>query len=61
MASAGGEGVRFLSIPGITPLEGGFPIMVKGRSADGIGVSGVLSAQDAQVAQAGLAALGGKR
>lgn len=54
---AGGEGLRFLAIPGITPLEGGFPIVVDGRIVGGIGVSGVLSTQDAEVAQAGMAAL----
>lgn len=40
-----------------SPLEGGIPIMVGGRVIGGIGVSGVNSDQDAQVAQAGLNAL----
>jgi glc operon protein GlcG len=52
--AAGGEGLRFLAVPGITPLEGGFPIVIEGQVVGGIGVSGVLSSQDAQVAQAGL-------
>lgn len=55
--AAGGEGLRFLAVPGVTPLEGGFPIVVDGHIVGGIGVSGVLSTQDTQVAQAGLAAL----
>jgi glc operon protein GlcG len=55
--AAGGEGLRFLGVPGVTPLEGGFPIVVKDRIVGAIGVSGVLSRQDVQVAQAGLAAL----
>lgn len=55
--SAGGEGLRFLAVPGVTPLEGGFPIVVDGHIVGGIGVSGVLSTQDTQVALAGLAAL----
>ena len=55
--AAGGEGLRFLAVPGVTPLEGGFPIVVAGRIVGGIGVSGVLSSQDAEVARAGLAAL----
>jgi len=55
--AAGGEGLRFLAVPGVTPLEGGFPIVVDDRIAGAIGVSGVLSAQDVQVARAGLAAL----
>jgi glc operon protein GlcG len=55
--AAGGEGLRFLAVPGVTPLEGGFPIVVDGHIVGGIGVSGVLSTQDTQVALAGLAAL----
>lgn len=56
--AAGGEGLRFLAVPGVTPLEGGFPILRDNQVIGGIGVSGVLSTQDAEVAQAGLAALG---
>lgn len=55
--AAGGEGLRFLAVPGVTPLEGGFPIVIDGAIVGGIGVSGVLSSQDAQVARAGMAAL----
>jgi len=55
--AAGGEGLRFLAVPGITPLEGGFPLVLGGQIVGGIGVSGVLSSQDAQVARAGMAAL----
>jgi uncharacterized protein GlcG (DUF336 family) len=55
--AAGGAGVRFLAIQGVMPLEGGIPIMVDGKIIGGIGVSGVTSAQDAQVARAGLDAL----
>ncbi len=55
--AAGGEGLRFLAVPGITPLEGGFPLVLNGQIVGGIGVSGVLSSQDAQVARAGMAAL----
>ena len=54
---AGGEGLRFLAMPGVTPLEGGFPVVRNGQVVGGIGVSGVLSSQDSEVAQAGLAAL----
>lgn len=54
---AGGEGLRFLAVPGVTPLEGGFPVIRQGKVVGGIGVSGVLSSQDSEVAQAGLAAL----
>jgi glc operon protein GlcG len=41
----------------ITPLEGGVPVMLDGRVIGAVGVSGVTSQQDAQVAQAGAAAL----
>ena len=54
---AGGLGLRFLAVPGVTPLEGGFPVVRAGQVIGGIGVSGVLSSQDSEVAQAGMAAL----
>lgn len=48
----------FLSVPGIAGmLEGGVPIMVEGQCVGAVGVSGVKSAEDAQIAQAGIAAL----
>ncbi|HEX4409579.1 MAG TPA: heme-binding protein [Xanthobacteraceae bacterium] len=56
--AAGGAGVRLLALKNITPIEGGFPLMVDGKIAGAIGVSGALSSQDAQVAAAGVAALG---
>lgn len=46
-----------LSMPGLTPVEGGLPIVVDGKVIGGIGVSGLTSSQDSQVAQAGLDAL----
>ena len=55
--SSGGPGLRFLALKDITPLEGGLPIVFQGRIIGAIGVSGVLSSQDAQVAQAGLDAI----
>jgi len=55
-AVAGGRTVM-LAIEGITPLEGGVPVMLDGRVIGAVGVSGVTSQQDAQVAQAGAAAL----
>jgi glc operon protein GlcG len=54
----GGAGVRVLGLTGATVLEGGFPIVVDGKVIGGIGVSGASSEQDAQVAEAGIAALG---
>ena len=55
--AAGGEGLRFLAVPGVTPLEGGFPIVIDGHIVGGIGVSGVVSTPDGQGARAGLAAV----
>ncbi len=44
-----------LALPGVTPLEGGVPIKVGDQVVGAVGVSGVTSAQDAQVAMAGVA------
>ncbi|MDY7575290.1 heme-binding protein [Actimicrobium sp. CCI2.3] len=38
-------------------LEGGVPIMIDGQCLGAVGVSGVKSSEDAQVAKAGIAAL----
>ena len=43
----------FLAVDGIVPMEGGLPIVVEGQVVGAVGVSGVLSSQDAVVAQAG--------
>lgn len=48
----------FLSVPGdFAFLEGGVPIMVDGYCVGAVGVSGVKSAEDAQIAKVGIAAL----
>ena len=39
-------------------LEGGVPVMVNGQCVGAVGVSGVKSNEDAQIARAGIAALG---
>jgi uncharacterized protein GlcG (DUF336 family) len=52
----GGVNLRFLST-GFSVLEGGIPIVVEGKIIGSVGVSGVLSNQDAQTAQAGIDAL----
>ena len=49
--------VAFMAVEGIMPLEGGIPIVVDGETIGAVGVSGVTSQQDAQVAQAGIDAL----
>lgn len=50
------------SITSISPnavlLEGGVPVVVSGQVVGAVGVSGVTSQQDAQIAEAGIAALG---
>jgi uncharacterized protein GlcG (DUF336 family) len=47
----------FLGIPLATPVTGGLPIVIAGKIAGGIGVSGVTSDQDEQIAKAGLEGL----
>ena len=52
--------VSFLSAPALEGmLEGGVPILVDGQCVGAVGVSGVKSSEDAQVARAGVAALAG--
>ena len=46
-----------LALPGVIPAEGGLPITVNGVVIGGIGVSGVRSFQDGQIATVGAAAL----
>ena len=51
--------VSFLSAPALEGmLEGGVPIMLDGHCVGAVGVSGVKSMEDAQIAKAGIAALG---
>ena len=54
--AGGGIGLRVLSF-GASVAEGGVPIVAGGKVIGAIGVSGVQSHQDAQVAQAGADAL----
>ena len=50
----------FLSVPVLHGmLEGGVPVMVDGQCIGAVGVSGVKSTEDAQIARAAIAALGG--
>ena len=54
-----GGRASFLSAPAIAGmLEGGVPIMKDGQCLGAVGVSGVKSGEDAQIARAGIAALG---
>lgn len=54
-----GGRTSFLSAPAIAGmLEGGVPIMKDGECLGAVGVSGVKSNEDAQIAKAGIAAIG---
>jgi glc operon protein GlcG len=53
---AGGR-VALLSLPHITPVEGGVPLVHEGQVVGAIGVSGVQSFEDGIVAKAGADAL----
>ncbi|MBE2263227.1 MAG: heme-binding protein [Burkholderiaceae bacterium] len=54
-----GGRVSFLSAPALSGLlEGGVPVMKDGQCLGAVGVSGVKSAEDAQIARAGIAAIG---
>jgi glc operon protein GlcG len=53
-----GGRMSFLSAPSLEGmLEGGVPILVEGNCVGAVGVSGVKSTEDAQIAKAGIAAL----
>lgn len=52
-----GGRVHMMTLPGVTAVEGGLPLMVDGEIVGSIGVSGVQSSQDGIVAAAGAAAL----
>jgi len=49
--------MSFISAPLEGMLEGGVPIMVDGECLGAVGVSGVKSSEDVQIAQAGIRAL----
>ena len=46
-----------LKLPDVLPIEGGLPLVVDGQFIGAVGVSGVTSAQDGQIAAAGVAVL----
>jgi len=49
--------LAMLGMP-VLPVQGGVPILVEGQRVGGVGVSGVQSHEDEQIASAGIAALG---
>ena len=46
-----------LKMPGILPVQGGVPILIEGTCIGGVGVSGVQSHEDEQIASAGITAI----
>jgi glc operon protein GlcG len=44
-------------LPGRLPVQGGLPVMHEGECVGGVGVSGVQSHEDEEIAAAGVAAL----
>jgi len=57
LVEQGGGNLRLLRLSGASVLEGGIPIVVDGKLIGAVGVSGVTSQQDAQIARAGIEAL----
>ncbi len=55
--AAGGATLKVLKLPDALPIEGGLPILRDGKVIGAVGVSGVKSTEDAQIATAGLTAL----
>ena len=50
---------ELLNMPQVTPVQGGLPIMAEGFCVGGVGISGVQSHEDEQVAAAGIKAISG--
>ena len=56
-AVTSGGRLPFLAVDGAVPMQGGVPVVVDGKVIGAVGVSGVTSAQDEQVALAALKVL----
>ena len=50
--------IELLGMPEVTPVQGGVPIVIDGTCVGAVGVSGVQSHEDEQIAAAGIKALG---
>ncbi|MEO0425531.1 MAG: heme-binding protein [Pseudomonadota bacterium] len=59
MVGSGRQG--YLAMPSVVAVEGGVPLEIDGTVVGAIGISGVRSQQDGQIARAGAAALAGKQ
>src|SRR5438045_3402687 len=55
---AGGK-TAFVTVEGIIPMQGGVPVVADGKVIGAVGVSGVTSAQDEQVAMAAAGVVNG--
>ena len=53
-----GKRPELLRMPGVTPVQGGLPIVMDGTCVGAVGISGVQSHEDEQIAAAGIKALG---
>ena len=53
--TVGGGRIVVMALPGAVPVEGGVPILSGGDCVGAVGVSGVTSEQDGQIAAAGAA------
>lgn len=56
--TGGGAGLRLVGIKDVVAIEGGLPIVADGKVIGAIGVSGGMSGQDTQIANAGVSAAG---
>lgn len=54
--ASGGVQLRLLAMRNVMPCEGGLPLIADGKIVGAIGVSGMTSPQDVQVAEAGVRA-----
>ena len=52
--------LKLLTLPGALPIEGGLPIVVDGKIIGAIGVSGVKSSEDGQIAAAAVEGVKGR-
>ena len=50
---------ELLNMPEVTPVQGGLPIMAEGVCVGAVGISGVQSHEDEQIANAGIKAVTG--
>ena len=57
LVGKGGDNLRYLSFPHLTPANGGVPLVIDGKIVGGVGISGGTSDQDGVVVDGALAAI----